>query len=55
MAVPFTKIGNTGEEQVGNEFSSGLVESDVPAGHPEKDLQLVTEEILSKIRRDIKV
>lgn len=38
MAVLFIKIVNTEEEQAGNEFSSGLVKADMPAGHPEKNL-----------------
>lgn len=44
MAVLFIKRVNTEEEQAGNEFSSGLVKADMPAGHPEKNLQLVTED-----------
>ena len=52
MSVMFTKIGNTGKEQVVNEVSPRLVESHMPAGHPEKDLQLVTENV-PNIRRDI--
>lgn len=46
MAAPFTKLGNTSKEQVGNEFRSGLVNSDMPAEYPEKDLQLVTEDVV---------
>jgi len=44
VAVLFIKRVNTEEEQAGNEFSSGLVKADMPAGHPEKNLQLVTED-----------
>ena len=51
MAVLVTKIGNTGKAQVVNEFSPGLVASDMPAGHPEKALQLVIENVVSNIRR----
>lgn len=52
MAVLVTKIGNTGKAQVVNDFSPGL-ESDMPAGHPEKALQLVIENVVSNIRRDM--
>lgn len=53
MPILVTKIGNAGEEQVVNEVSAEPVESDMSAGHLEKDLQLVIENVVSNLRSDI--